>query len=490
MFTANGRCNQEKLIGQLKSGVHALSAPVDNLASNGAYMVMAALVILALNAGAEDVGGDITQDTTWTLANSPYVVTSTVYVKNGAVLTIEAGVEVRFTSNTSLVVGQGEAGTLAASGTAVKRILFTSNNTASPAKGDWHQIHLADSCTPDSLMEWCTVEYGGGLMNDQSVNVEGCSPTLRNIEVLDSSGNGINIYNASPTLETSIVQNVDFSGIKINSANPMIQYTGIDNAGQYGIHVLGTSAPDLGNLTITNPSDYGVYVYTSVASGSLANSLVENGIHFQYATAMSMTGNTFTNYDAYPTTLPAGLVGGFLASNTLQGIVPGSSELSVLEDTVTQSGVWPNNGLIYVLEGTCTVSGANSPVLTLEPGVELRFGSIAGLTVGGGSPSEPGGLVAKGSAVKLNHGRLRGSKGYLTSDNLAERMPSWYDFVTRERFYEETCRAMEEAVQDKKGSLARKAQREAVFRSLEKYGLITLTRGGQPRLECERERIL
>ena len=43
VFTANGRCNQEKLIGQLKSGVHALSAPVDNLASNGAYMVMAAL---------------------------------------------------------------------------------------------------------------------------------------------------------------------------------------------------------------------------------------------------------------------------------------------------------------------------------------------------------------------------------------------------------------------------------------------------------------
>jgi len=40
---ANGRCNQEKLIGQLKSGVRALDMPVDNLVSNWAYMVMASL---------------------------------------------------------------------------------------------------------------------------------------------------------------------------------------------------------------------------------------------------------------------------------------------------------------------------------------------------------------------------------------------------------------------------------------------------------------
>ena len=40
---ANDRCNQENLIGQLKNGVRALHAPVDNLVSNWAYMVMASL---------------------------------------------------------------------------------------------------------------------------------------------------------------------------------------------------------------------------------------------------------------------------------------------------------------------------------------------------------------------------------------------------------------------------------------------------------------
>jgi hypothetical protein len=40
---ANGRCNQENLIEQLKNGARAMEMPVDNLVSNWAYMVMASL---------------------------------------------------------------------------------------------------------------------------------------------------------------------------------------------------------------------------------------------------------------------------------------------------------------------------------------------------------------------------------------------------------------------------------------------------------------
>jgi len=43
VLSANDRCNQENLLAQLKSGVRALQAPVDNLVSNWAYMVMTAL---------------------------------------------------------------------------------------------------------------------------------------------------------------------------------------------------------------------------------------------------------------------------------------------------------------------------------------------------------------------------------------------------------------------------------------------------------------
>jgi len=43
VFQANDRCQQENVIEQLKNGARALLAPVDNLVSNWAYMVMAAL---------------------------------------------------------------------------------------------------------------------------------------------------------------------------------------------------------------------------------------------------------------------------------------------------------------------------------------------------------------------------------------------------------------------------------------------------------------
>jgi len=43
VFEANDRCNQENLLAQLHDGVRALSAPVDALESNGAWMVMTAL---------------------------------------------------------------------------------------------------------------------------------------------------------------------------------------------------------------------------------------------------------------------------------------------------------------------------------------------------------------------------------------------------------------------------------------------------------------
>lgn len=43
VFSANDRCQQENLLAQLKGGVRSLAAPVDNLLSNWAYMLMTSL---------------------------------------------------------------------------------------------------------------------------------------------------------------------------------------------------------------------------------------------------------------------------------------------------------------------------------------------------------------------------------------------------------------------------------------------------------------
>jgi len=43
VFSANQRCDQENLIGQLKSGIGALRMPAGDLLANWAYMVIAAM---------------------------------------------------------------------------------------------------------------------------------------------------------------------------------------------------------------------------------------------------------------------------------------------------------------------------------------------------------------------------------------------------------------------------------------------------------------
>ena len=103
------------------------------------------------------VGGAIDTDTTWTFANSPYVVDSGITVSNGVLLTIEAGVEVRFSNGGSLIV----YGALSAIGTAAQPITFTTANPT-PQPGQWAGIFFKDS-SDDSRdrIEHASIRYAG-----------------------------------------------------------------------------------------------------------------------------------------------------------------------------------------------------------------------------------------------------------------------------------------------------------------------------------------
>lgn len=95
-----------------------------------------------------DVSGTIATDTTWTVANSPYIITDTVTVQTGVTLTIEAGVTVMTMEGLDQYLDV--QGHLEAVGTAVNPILFTSFNDL-PAN-NWGGIVVSGSANFENVI--------------------------------------------------------------------------------------------------------------------------------------------------------------------------------------------------------------------------------------------------------------------------------------------------------------------------------------------------
>ncbi|MFQ5771988.1 MAG: right-handed parallel beta-helix repeat-containing protein, partial [bacterium] len=95
------------------------------------------------------VTDDITENTVWDISGSPYVILNTVSVNQGATLTIESGVTIKFDSSTSLII----KGTITAQGEESNRIIFTSNKST-PNIGDWGSVRIDTSSGNSSLIEY------------------------------------------------------------------------------------------------------------------------------------------------------------------------------------------------------------------------------------------------------------------------------------------------------------------------------------------------
>ena len=77
----------------------------------------------------------------------------------------------------------------------------------------------------------------------------------------------------------------------------------------------------------------------------------------------------------------------------------------------------------------------------------------------------------------LNNHWPRQSRGGLTAAQLEKKLPQWSELVSRDEFYAAADTAIKKAVIEANGRHERQATREAIFRTLERFGLILRTRG-------------
>ncbi|MES2396926.1 MAG: T9SS type A sorting domain-containing protein [Bacteroidota bacterium] len=103
--------------------------------------------------GQTNVSGGIYTNTTWTLANSPYIIVDTVVVFPGVTLTIQPGVQVKFNDSMRL---ENRQANIIAIGTITDSITFTSNSS-SPSPGSWKEIFFNENIS--SIFKYCHFKY-------------------------------------------------------------------------------------------------------------------------------------------------------------------------------------------------------------------------------------------------------------------------------------------------------------------------------------------
>jgi methionine-rich copper-binding protein CopC len=239
------------------------------------------------------VSGEITQNTVWTLSGSPYIVTGDVTVRhssydyahsyraNGrlAALTIEPGVEVRFSPGTGLYIGKylntsySYWGALKAQGTAEAPVIFTSNAPV-PAPGDWKGIYFTSAIDPAAtFLEHSVVEYGGHTNNAD-----------------------IYLSNSKPTVQYNTIRNCGHSGLIVNGTggNGATIHCNNFRDNLHGVYTQGNAQPSLQGNNFLHNLNYGIYN----ASGSLI--LAENNWWGDAAGANATGDKIYGNVDFAP----------------------------------------------------------------------------------------------------------------------------------------------------------------------------------------------
>lgn len=273
------------------------SSAIDNIIRVTALtFCIFALASFESMAGADTiVSGNIATNTTWSLTNSPYVVTNDISVGSNAILTIEPGVVVKINGAKSITVGNGSLGAINARGTAALPITFTSA-AATPAAGDWGNIYFgAQTNTSLSVIDNVIVEYAGYYTSSYALSLS-----------------------APIQITNSIIRKNKHEGVYIQGASATVTNSRFENNAGYAVAINYTataSSPVLRNNTYLSNTVNGISINNTALSHS--TTWTKDNAPYYILNDLSIYANPITNPAAVLTIEP-GVTAKFVATKSLQ----------------------------------------------------------------------------------------------------------------------------------------------------------------------------
>jgi hypothetical protein len=340
--------------------------------------------------------GYISENTTWTIENSPYVVIGNVIVEPDVFLTIAPGVVVKFTNGTNLVIDGG----LIAQGSSTNKITFTTN-ASTPTRGDWGKVWIRGNGL--SNISHCIVEYANEGIFYEATQPLFLSDTLLRLNVWGLKSNtechvsnttvvdnyiGIEVWLASAELwiDNSLISRNGFLDFRGNPSGGAIRGEGpvtMENC---------TVSLNMGNIVLESPkviknSNFAENSYSIGADAQLVSrcNIVNNGggfirpavVEYCNFTGNSNVGNPYKisdslishNYQGLDL-MPNGIAERCNVSyNTLYGIRPMQNAI-ITNSIITHNegpGIAPNYGGSQPFEvHFCSIYNNSGYDLTLQ----------------------------------------------------------------------------------------------------------------------------